>query len=186
MTNTNKFLRWLSIVFFSLGSNFAFSQRTESLLLDRMILAVEETAHYSQRQCEAYLTLVHFLFPEEKSPLPTRETWLDSRAFFRDDMVILAEIRSTTFSQELQNEIPKKWGLVQEARKNPDSPISKIFYRWEEKDLRILTQEVVTIQHMRNLRVKIDSLDHWLETLRVKHQNRFYDNTTQYISLQPL
>src|SRR3989338_8844019 len=79
----------------------------EPLVLERMLLAVQETAFYTQRYCELYLAVASTLFPQANTP--SVQEWARARVYFRNEMLIWEEVRTTPFYRLSPTTVETQW-----------------------------------------------------------------------------
>jgi hypothetical protein len=157
---------------------------SEPRVLERMLLAVQESAFYTQRQCEVYLAVADFLFPEMN--VPSVQDWMKARTYFRNDMLIWEEVRNTPFYRVSSISIETKWRQIAPAHSNGAIVKTLRHFQVQDAELRRILEEVLIIQNAKSMKSKLNPIETWISTLEKKFHSRFFDNTDTYIPLEPL
>ena len=143
---------------------------TEPRLLDRMLLSIQETSFYTQRNSELYLAIAGIFAPNT----PTVETWMQARIFFRNEMLIWEEVRNTPFYQVSASSVEAKWKQMMHAKES--GPFSKALNHLQAQDseLRHLLEEILIIQNAKEIKSKLNAIDIWISALEKKYHSRFF------------
>lgn len=157
-------------------------------VIDRMLLSIQEYSHYTQRQCELYLAVMHGIAPDPLLPKAEMASWLAARNYFLDERLAWEEIHTSSFYAVSSRVLDANWFLLDQERKNLASYTGKALARLKATDteLHTLLNEVLMIQNAKNLKAKLETPEPWIATLHHKYRWRFYDNTATYIPLTPL
>ncbi len=160
------------------------SPNVDPRVLERMLLAIRETAFYTQRQCELYLAVARAAIANTQAP--SLHDWAKARSYFRDDMLIWEEVRNTSFYHVSPSAIEAEWKRL--VAEKTSAPLSNVLQHLQVQDseLRRVLEQVLIIQNAKSMKSKLSTIEAWVSTLEKKFHSRFFDNTDVYIPIEPL